>query len=240
MQRKGMDKLNIIESNLQFKSNMAYGNVPIMLVLHHAEAKSCTIQDIHQWHLDNGWAGCGYHFLARKDGSIYRGRPEDAVGSHCPGANSQSIGICAEGDYMAETMPMAQKQALIELGLYLKDKYGMKQVYGHKELYSTSCPGDNYPLDDIKTSILNNQSVQGGNKVKTIVVYSNEVDMRAAQYLADYLQCPTISNSTPFDFSTVESTYAVGGGQFTSYAKVIAGSDRYDTLKAVLKFMGKV
>jgi N-acetyl-anhydromuramyl-L-alanine amidase AmpD len=142
--------MNIIESNLQFKGNMTYGNVPIMIVGHHAESSHCTIEDIHQWHLNNGWAGCGYHFLVRKDGSVYRGRPENATGAHCPGANDKSIGVCAEGSYMTETMPDVQKQAIIDLCKYIISKYGIKQLYGHKELYSTDCPGTNYPLADIK------------------------------------------------------------------------------------------
>jgi hypothetical protein len=149
--------LNIINSNLQFKSNLSYGNKPDTIVLHHAEASHCTIQDIHSWHLANGWAGCGYHYLVRKDGSIYTGRPENAIGAHCPSENTHSIGICAEGEYMKEQMPQAQKQALIELDIYIKNKYGIRRVGGHKEFYSTDCPGTNYPLSEIKNAIL------GGN-----------------------------------------------------------------------------
>jgi N-acetyl-anhydromuramyl-L-alanine amidase AmpD len=134
--------LNIINSNLQFRS-LSYGNHPDTIVLHHAEASHCTIQDIHQWHLNNGWAGCGYHYLVRKDGSIYTGRPENAIGAHCPSENTHSIGICAEGEYMHEAMPQVQKQSLIELGIYIKNKYGINRVGGHKEFYSTDCPGTN-------------------------------------------------------------------------------------------------
>ena len=74
------------------------------IILHHAESSNCTADDIHQWHLNRGWIGIGYNFFVRKDGSIYRGRPENAVGSHASGANSNSIGICAEGRYMTETI----------------------------------------------------------------------------------------------------------------------------------------
>nr|WP_243240285.1 N-acetylmuramoyl-L-alanine amidase [[Clostridium] hylemonae] len=80
-----------------------------LIILHHAEASNCTVQDIHRWHKNNGWAGIGYHFLVRKDGSIYRGRPEWAVGAHASGSNSDSIGICFEGAYMTETMPAARQ-----------------------------------------------------------------------------------------------------------------------------------
>ena len=47
---------------------------------------------------------------------------------------------------MTETMPAIQKQALIELGQYIKNKYSIKSVYGHKECYGTSCPGDKSTL----------------------------------------------------------------------------------------------
>ena len=170
--------MNIIETNLQFRSNMFYGNKPDSIVEHHAEAKQCSIEEIHQWHLDNGWAGCGYHFLVRKDGSIYRGRPEDAIGSNCPGMNNHSIGICAEGDYMIETMPAAQKQSLIELGIYIKNKYGIKSVYGHKECFQTSCPGTNYPLQDIKNSILSGQIMSLSSNTSSDFIKSVQHDLQ--------------------------------------------------------------
>ena len=46
------------------------------IILHHAAASKCTAQQIHSWHLANGWVGIGYHFFVRKDGSVYRGRPD--------------------------------------------------------------------------------------------------------------------------------------------------------------------
>ena len=43
------------------------------IVLHHAEASTCTAEQVDQWHKENGWSGIGYHFFVRKDGRIYRG-----------------------------------------------------------------------------------------------------------------------------------------------------------------------
>ena len=62
----------------------------------------------------------GIIFFVRKDGSIYRGRPEEVVGSHAKGSNSDSIGICFEGSYMTETMGQTQINAGRELVSYLK------------------------------------------------------------------------------------------------------------------------
>ena len=72
--------MEIIETNLQFK-NLEKRKLTRRTILHHAEASNCTAEDIHRWHLNRGWAGAGYHFLVRKDGKVYRLRPEDCVGA---------------------------------------------------------------------------------------------------------------------------------------------------------------
>lgn len=141
--------MNIIETNLKFTNNMTNRASTKRIILHHAEASKCTAEDIHRWHLNNGWAGAGYHFLVRKDGSIYRLRPENKVGAHAQGANSDSIGICFEGAYMTETMPQAQINAGKELVAYLKKKYNISKVQAHRDVCSTSCPGKNFPFSQI-------------------------------------------------------------------------------------------
>ena len=140
--------MKIIESNLSFKSMSIRGKTT-RIILHHAEASTCTVQDIHCWHKNNGWAGIGYHFFVRKDGSVYRGRPENTVGAHASGSNSDSIGICFEGAYMKEAMPAAQKNAGKDLVAYLKRKYGITKVQRHSDVCATSCPGINFPFSDI-------------------------------------------------------------------------------------------
>lgn len=141
--------MNIIETNLNFIGSMATRTKTNQIILHHAEASSCTAQQIHQWHLNNGWSGAGYHFLVRKDGSVYRLRPENKVGAHASGSNSDSIGICFEGKYMTETMPESQIKAGRELLSYIKGKYGNLTVKRHKDVCATDCPGNNFPFDAI-------------------------------------------------------------------------------------------
>lgn len=88
--------------------------------------------------------------------------------------------------------------------------------------------------------------------MKNLVCYCNQVDKRGAEYLADYLQCPCIDATLPFSYDGVaENIIAVGGdnplkgqeGQcgFSGYTtKFITGKDRYETIKEVLKFIGKL
>lgn len=140
--------VNIIETNLSFKS-MSNRSRTDEIILHHAAAKSCTPEQIHQWHLNNGWSGAGYHFLVRKDGNIYRLRPENKIGAHASGSNSYSLGICFEGDFMTETMGDTQRNAGAELVSYLKSKYGINTVKRHKDVCATDCPGDNFPFNEI-------------------------------------------------------------------------------------------
>ena len=143
--------MEIIETNLQFR-DMSTRKVTERIILHHAYAKKCSAEDIHRWHLNNGWAGAGYHFLIRKDGSIYRLRPEDKVGAHAYGSNYNSIGICFEGNFMEEDMPEIQKEAGKELVAYLKNKYGITTVQRQKNVCATSCPGDKFPFEEIANS----------------------------------------------------------------------------------------
>lgn len=137
----------------------------VRIILHHAAASKCTAQQIHSWHLANGWVGIGYHFLVRKDGSVYRGRPEDTVGAHAGNNNYDSIGICFEGNFMTETMPVIQKWAGQELVQYLKDKYSISKVQKHSNVNATGCPGTHFPFKEVSEGVAENkpaESTAGG------------------------------------------------------------------------------
>lgn len=150
--------LNIIETNFNWNGSLDLTNNPKKLVLHHIEASrpggTIPVTDIHQWHLNNGWTGIGYHFYVTKDGRVFRGRPENAVGAHAKGVNTESLGIAVEGKYDIENMPEVQKQSVINLGKYLSEKYNINTILKHKDVNATDCPGKNYPFDYIKNEIL--------------------------------------------------------------------------------------
>lgn len=154
--------VNIIETNLSFKA-MTNRSSTTRIILHHAAAKSCTAEQIHQWHLNNGWSGAGYHFLVRKDGNIYRLRPENKIGAHASGSNSDSLGVCFEGDFMCETMGQTQRKAGAELVSYLKNKYGISKVQRHKDVCATDCPGINFPFNEIATGGSSSSATTSGD-----------------------------------------------------------------------------
>jgi len=145
--------MNIIETEWNWKSGLSRRLKTQYIALHHSDAVRCTAQDIDRWHKDgNNWSGIGYHFFVAKDGTIYRGRPLWAMGAHVTNKNDVSIGICAEGDYSKEqTMPEAQKFAIAELLDYLKTyHYPNAKIVGHGEIGASACPGEHYPLEELK------------------------------------------------------------------------------------------
>lgn len=139
--------MNVISTNLQFRGSMANRLRTNRIIVHHAEASTCSAEDIHRWHLANGWSGAGYHYLVRKDGNVYPLRPASKVGAHAAGSNSDSIGVCFEGNFMTEAMPQTQLEAGRELIAMLKSKWGISTVQRHKDVCDTNCPGANFPFD---------------------------------------------------------------------------------------------
>lgn len=165
--------MNIINVGLQFNGNHSSMKEVEGIVLHNSGVTVLqSVETIHNYHKSKGWAGIGYQYYVRKDGSIYKGRPEDMSGAHCPGVNSTSIGICAEGNFNEETMSEAQKQAIIELIKDIKTRHNIKWIKGHRDILSTSCPGANFPLEEIKGTVAKNETVQ---TTKSIVDLANEV-----------------------------------------------------------------
>ncbi len=137
--------MKILDANLKHPDDWERRSKTDELILHHAESSCASVETVNGWHLDNGWNGIGYHYYIRKDGTIYRGRPEWAVGAHAKGHNGRAIGICCEGEYMRETMPTAQLASLKELIRDIMSRYGTLKLLRHKDVNSTNCPGDNFP-----------------------------------------------------------------------------------------------
>lgn len=144
--------MNIIEKTYKWAKPLSKRGTTDLLILHHSGTTTCTPDGVHSWHVGNGWAGIGYHYLVRKDGTIYRGRPEDTVGAHAYGANSHSIGVCFEGNYEVEqSMPAAQLAAGQALVADIKRRWGITKVIGHKDVAgsTTDCPGKYFPFAEM-------------------------------------------------------------------------------------------
>lgn len=127
------------------------------VILHHAAADGVSALDIHRQHRQNGWAGIGYHYYVRKDGTICRGRPEAAVGTHAAGRNGDSLGVCFEGNFQRQTMPKAQFDAGAALLRDILIRYPGLEILCHRDVNQTACPGRNFPLEPLKEEAMMTQ-----------------------------------------------------------------------------------
>lgn len=142
--------MTIIDHNWSWAGSLTARPATNAIVLHHAALVTASADDIHTSHKNQGWSGIGYHYYVRKDGTVHRGRPEWAIGAHVLRHNNHTIGVCAEGNYEAETaMPAAQKAALRQLVAMLRAKYPGVAVKRHSDYMATACPGRYYPFDAI-------------------------------------------------------------------------------------------
>jgi peptidoglycan hydrolase-like protein with peptidoglycan-binding domain len=106
---------------------------------------------------ENGKVMFRGHFYITKNGSIFRGRPINTFGEFAfddnrnINFNTNSIGICVEGDYSSELMPVIQKSAVSRLIKYLMDEYKeIRMIYGLDELITgINNPGILFPLNEI-------------------------------------------------------------------------------------------
>lgn len=62
-------------------------------------------RDVHSWHINRGWSGCGYHYIIQRDGKMQRGRPINIQGAHSAayGHNKYSIGVSFVGGFNCPT-----------------------------------------------------------------------------------------------------------------------------------------
>ena len=65
--------MQIIKPNYRWATELSARKKTEYIALHHPANKSCTAEDIHRWHLANGWAGIGYHFFVTKEGLVALG-----------------------------------------------------------------------------------------------------------------------------------------------------------------------
>ena len=142
--------MHIIEHDWAWAHGLSQRTRTDAIVLHHAAAKSASPEQVHAWHLQNGWAGIGYHLYVRKDGSVHRGRPHAASGAQVLNHNYHTVGICCEGNYDVKgaVMPRAQMEALHEAIRYMKRLYPKAAVKFHRDFGGTVCPGRYFPAQE--------------------------------------------------------------------------------------------
>ena len=93
-----------------------------------------------------------YHYMISKEGHIIAWKPENLVIGHCgvdgdykwdKPCNFNSFGICFLGNFEIDEVSEKQYQTGLVLIKALVEKYNIKDIYGHKDVINTECPGKN-------------------------------------------------------------------------------------------------
>lgn len=170
--------------------------------------------------------------FVNKFDTLYKSKTGNEIGLYC----SQSF----YESYLKGNIRATMKLWIAHYGI--NNNPYPSQSWQYTDKGSIAGEAQNFDMSLFQENVLLSsvQSVKEVSKVKNLVVYNYGPDMHSAEILADYLSCPTISNSRKFDYSQVENVYAVGGAkeQYTSHlSKLISGKDRYDTNQSVLTFI---
>jgi hypothetical protein len=139
------------------------------IVLHHTATGRGSVESIHETHLKNKdkngnpWQGIGYHFVIGNgdgmgDGEIeptFRWR-QQLAGAHAGvnDYNQQGVGVVLVGDFEQHHPTAAQLQAVKRLVGALSRDFGIPadRVIGHGDVKATECPGQNFPLSEVRAS----------------------------------------------------------------------------------------
>ncbi|MBT3577811.1 hypothetical protein HN499_03310, partial [archaeon] len=153
------------EQGNRYKWPLKYPQEVEKIIIHHTATTSNldnpaqAIRDIYYYHsVSRGWGDIGYNYILDKEGRLYEGRygDEGVIAAHAGPGNHGSIGIAVLGNYDTNAVPEPVLVTLSEL-IYQKSKiHGfspegysefrdevMPNIFGHEEVMSTSCPGDN-------------------------------------------------------------------------------------------------
>ena len=165
--------MNINKVNLRVNGTLSGTNNPNKIIIHHPVFNG-SIEALNEMMITMGYTMIGYNFYVRKDGTVWEGRPCNVQGANCTGQNSQSIGVCCEGNFDVDIMGDAQYNALVELCKYLMDKYKISEVGPHSKYLATGCPGKNFPIDRVLKDVVGGGTVTGNTvQVDTVDQYNN-------------------------------------------------------------------
>lgn len=141
--------MQIINTNLITKP-IARRRITNRIVVHHTAGSDHSAAEIHRMHLKRGFAGIGYHYIIRQNGTIEVGREESLRGAHAGKANADSIGIGLTGNFEKRVPTTAQMDALVWLVGDIRHRLGQQiTVVRHRDVAATACPGRLFPWDGL-------------------------------------------------------------------------------------------
>jgi hypothetical protein len=173
-----------------------------------ADLSACAthVRSIQAYHMNsNGWSDIGYNYLVCRHGTLFEGRGGgDNVRAAHDGLNCDSMGVTAIGYHHSpynEQPTSALLSSLAELLAWKASQRGidpqgrstyraygalMDNVYGHRNVKSTACPGDllyaqlGWLRDEVQRR-LNGNPIQKGNLVGLVLEEGSNARLQGAR-----------------------------------------------------------
>ncbi|CAN5659470.1 hypothetical protein BH23CHL5_BH23CHL5_04250 [soil metagenome] len=161
-------------------------------IVHHTETSNVeqplqAIRAVQYYHaVTRGWYDIGYNFLVDRFGNIYQGRVggQNVVGGHAFAFANGSSGISFIGNHNfanVSSSALAGMVAIVAWAVRFRDPFGrsafqglanLPTICGHRDVLSTSCPGDlAYPqLATIRSLVAQTLANQPGGPAAGLVV----------------------------------------------------------------------
>ena len=125
------------------------------------EDSIAALKSVEWHHVDiNGWNATGYHLIVMPDGSVWEGRPLNAIGAHVARKNTDRIGILFYGSFDHEEPTPEQVATLYMLGEWLSKEHNINRIDTHGEVSPTKCPGKH--LQSAVENMRARQSIDNG------------------------------------------------------------------------------
>ena len=101
--------------------------------------KPFDVAAIRAMHQRLGWSDIGYHRLIGVEGQDWAGRPEEVIGAHIQGHNSNSLAVCYVGGIgldgrAADTRTAAQREALASRLRLWRLRFPDAIIRGHRDM----------------------------------------------------------------------------------------------------------
>ncbi len=178
-------------------------------------------------------SGCGYDFVTLPTKEYFNGK-EVIIEDNFRSYPSLDESIKDHAKFLVDNPRYSN---LIGVSDY-KEVCRLIQVDG----YATDPNYANSLIEIIEENELYKYDKMVVKELKYIVCVNNQVDARAGNYLAEFLNCPIIDMSASPNFSLegVELVLNVGGGYFDTQSnmKLLKGETRWETMHEVLKYIG--
>lgn len=130
------------------------------IVVHHsASPANTTMEQVDQWHRNQGFSMIGYHYFIEADGEVRTGRPDWAIGAHALSANKDGLGVCLAGNFEEAPPTAIQIISLVGLIAELRRLYGNIPVVRHCDVDATACPGALFPYELVLERLEDNKEV---------------------------------------------------------------------------------